>query len=69
MQDNQDAEFVENRRVLLEQFIKQLSHFTYLIESKEFEIFARGKGDVTSLLESLEPEHPADILKKFRLSF
>ena len=48
MQDNQDAEFVETRRVLLEQFIKQLSHFTYLIESKEFEIFARGKGDVTS---------------------
>ena len=36
MQDNNDAEFVEARRVLLEQFIRQLSHFAYLVESREF---------------------------------
>ncbi len=36
MQNNDDAEFVEGRRILLEQFIRQLSHFDYLLESKEF---------------------------------
>lgn len=48
MQDNKDAEFVEGRRMLLEKFIKELSHFDYLLESKEFQIFARGAGEVTS---------------------
>lgn len=43
-----DAEFVEGRRVLMEKFIRQLSHFNYLVESREFQIFARGAGEVTS---------------------
>lgn len=48
MQDKNDAEFVEARRVLLEKFMKEISHFDYLLESKEFQIFARGAGEVTS---------------------
>lgn len=48
MQDNLDSEFVEGRRMLLEKFIKELSHFDYLLESKEFQIFARGAGEVQS---------------------
>jgi len=32
-----------------------MSHFEYLIESKEFQIFCRGTGEVTSALEALEP--------------
>ena len=33
MQDNSDAEFVEGRRILLEKFIRELSHFEYLLHS------------------------------------
>lgn len=55
MADNTDAEFVESRRALLELFIRQISHFEYLIESREFQIFARGAGEVTEQLSGLEP--------------
>ena len=36
MQDNQDDQFLEERRVLLEKFIRQISYFNYLLESREF---------------------------------
>jgi len=36
MQDNNDAEFVEARRILLEGFIRGISYFDYLLESREF---------------------------------
>lgn len=52
MADNNDAEFVEGRRVLLEKFIRQCAHFEYLLESKEFQIFARGAGEVTAQLDA-----------------
>ena len=48
MQDNSDAEFVEGRRILLEKFLRELSHFEYLLQSQEFQIFCRGQGEVTS---------------------
>jgi hypothetical protein len=35
MANNDDAEFVEGRRVLLEKFVREISHFEYLLESKE----------------------------------
>lgn len=36
MQDNNDAEFVEARRILLEGFIRGIANFDYLLESREF---------------------------------
>lgn len=69
MQNNEDPEFIEMRRVLLEKFIRQISHFDYLLESKEFQIFCRGAGEVTSQLESLEPQRPIEILEKYRVNF
>ena len=36
MQDDSDAEFVEGRRILLEKFLRELSHFEYLLQSQEF---------------------------------
>jgi len=69
MADNTDAEFVEGRRALLEHFIRQISHFEYLIESREFQIFARGAGEVTEQLSGLEPQRPVETLEKFRLNF
>ena len=54
MADNNDAEFVEGRRVLLEKFLRQCSHFDYILGSVEFGTFARGAGEVTTQLEGME---------------
>lgn len=35
-QGNKDNKFIEERRTMLERFMKELSKFDYLIKSKEF---------------------------------
>ena len=69
MQGNDDADFIEGRRTLLEKFIRQISHFDYLLECREFQIFSRGQGEVTSQLDGLDPQRPIEILEKYRLNF
>jgi hypothetical protein len=69
MQSNKDAAFVEERRSLLERFIREISMFDFLIESKEFQIFARGQGEVTDQLEKLPKQSPTEILEKYKLNF
>ena len=44
------AEFVEERRRLLDRFIKEIGKKSYIICSPEFKIFARGVGDIDKLL-------------------
>jgi hypothetical protein len=51
--NNKDAKFIEERRSLLERFMKELAKFDYLIHSKEFKIFSRDKGDIEKILNSL----------------
>lgn len=50
---NNDDKFVEERRSLLERFMKELAKFDYLTQSKEFRIFARERGDIEKILGSL----------------
>lgn len=50
---SKDDKFVEERRVLLERFMKELAKFDYLTSSKEFKVFARDKGDIEKVLGSL----------------
>lgn len=50
MKGNKDEKFVEERRALLERFIREIAQYDYLVESKEFKIFARGQGEVTNEL-------------------
>lgn len=50
---NKDNKFIEERRHLLERFMKELAKFDYLIQSKEFKIFTRERGDVEKVLNSL----------------
>lgn len=69
MKGNKDEKFVEERRALLERFLRELAQYDFLIESKEFKIFARGQGEVTNELEKLPPQSPIQILEKFRLNF
>lgn len=50
---NKDDKFVEERRSLLERFMKELAKLDYLTHSKEFKIFARDRGDVGKILNGL----------------
>ena len=36
MKGNKDEKFVEERRALLERFLREIAQYDYLIESKEF---------------------------------
>jgi sorting nexin-1/2 len=69
MKGNKDEKFVEERRALLERFLREIAQYDYLIESKEFKVFARGTGEVTSELEKMPPQSPIQILEKYRLNF
>jgi sorting nexin-1/2 len=66
---DKDEQFVEERRQLLERFICELSKYNYLVESREFQIFARGEGEQTSNFETLVKETPSAILVKYRNNF
>lgn len=66
---NMDEKFIEERRALLERFLKELSKSDYLINSKEFRIFAKEKGEVDKYLNSLQRQTPIDILDKYRMIF
>jgi len=50
---SKDDKFVEERRTLLERFMKELAKFEYLTQSKEFKIFSRDKGDIEKILNTL----------------
>ena len=69
MKGNKDEKFVEERRALLERFLREIAQYDYLIESKEFKVFARGTGEVTNELEKMPPQSPIQILEKYRLNF
>lgn len=51
---NQNNEkFVEERRSLLERFMKEIAKYDYIVFSKEFKVFARGKGEIDKVLLAL----------------
>ena len=50
--------FVEERRQLLERFIRECSKYEFIIESKEFKIFSRQAGEVNELLEKMPKQTP-----------
>jgi hypothetical protein len=66
--DKEDG-FIEERRSLLNRFIYECSKFQFIIDSKEFRIFARQAGEVGDVLERLPKETPAIMLEKYRVSF
>jgi hypothetical protein len=69
MGSTKEGPFVEMRRALFERFIRELAKYEYLIESKEFQIFAHEAGEVDKRLVQLPKQQPMQILEKYRLSF
>jgi hypothetical protein len=66
---DKDEGFVEERRQLLERFIRECAKYESLIESKEFKIFARQAGEINEQMERLPKQSPSQILDKYRLNF
>lgn len=50
---NKEEGFVEERRSLLERFLKEISKYDYLVNSQEFKIFARDRGEIDKVLSTL----------------
>lgn len=59
---NKDEALIEERRELLQRFIRELAKFDYIIESKEFKLFSRGLGEVDEQLQRLPKQKPEEIL-------
>jgi sorting nexin-1/2 len=66
---NNDDKFIEERRSLLERFMKEIGKHDYIIHSKEFKTFARDKGEVEKVLNALPKQTPMQVLEKYRLNF
>lgn len=64
-----DEQFVEERRSLLERFMKEIAKYDYIVYSKEFKVFARGKGEIDKVLTALPKQTPMQVLEKYRLNF
>jgi sorting nexin-1/2 len=64
-----DEKFIDERRNLLERFMKEVAKFDYITHSKEFRIFAREKGDIEKILNGLVKQMPMQVLEKYRLNF
>ncbi len=66
--DKEDG-FIEERRSLLDRFIRECAKFEFILESQEFKIFARQSGEVGDTLEKLGDQTPGQILDKYRNVF
>jgi len=56
--DSSEAKFIEERRALLERFVRELARHDFLVESREFKIFARQPGEVDTMLKNLPIQTP-----------
>ena len=66
---NKDEKFIEERRALLERFMKEVAKFDYLTQSREFKVFTRERGDIEKTLNSMLKQSPMQILEKYRSCF
>lgn len=68
--DNKDETFLELRRSLLERFVRECSKYEFIVESREFRLFARNTaGEVDVILYKLQRQTPTQILEKYRINF
>ncbi len=66
---NKTDAFIEERRLLLEKFLKECAKYDYVLRSAEFKLFSREKGEIDKLLHHLPPQSPTQILEKYRACF
>ena len=70
---NKKTDFVRDRMVFLERFLKIVSKNYFLLNSEEFKIFSRPRGDqaesIENALKHLAKPTPDSILERLRLTF
>ena len=66
---NKDQQFVEERRSLLEKFLKECAKYDYIIFSPEFKVFGREPGEISRRLNMMPIQTSNQILEKYRLHF
>lgn len=69
MLNSDKEEFINERRALLERLMKEMAKYDYIVFSKEFKVFARGKGEIDKVLFALPKQTPMQVLEKYRLNF
>ena len=62
-------EMIEDRRALLERFLKECTRFDYIMTSQEFKIFTRGSGEIDKVLSTMAKQTPIQIVEKYRNTF
>lgn len=67
--DNSNKRFIDQRRHHLEQYLKRLSAYEYLVESEEFQTFSRPTGDIEKSLKALRKQTYPAIVKKYQTIF
>lgn len=67
--NKKNEEFVDERMNLLERFMKEIAKYDYIIFSKEFKVFSRGKGEIDKVLYAIPKQTPMQVLEKYRLNF
>ena len=61
---NKEIKFINERRFYLERFLKKMSQFVFLINTPEFQAFARPNGEVEKCLNALPKVMTWDIVEK-----
>ena len=49
--------------------MKEAAKYDYIVFSKEFKVFARGKGEIDKVLYALPKQTPMQVLEKYRVNF
>lgn len=63
---NKEQKFLQDRCYYLERYLKKMSQFEFLVNSKEFMIFSRPAGDIDKLLGQVPKLPSYEIVDKFR---
>jgi hypothetical protein len=63
---NKDVKFLNERRFYLERFLKKMSPYKFMLNSSEFQCFARPTGDVDKSLNALPKMTTSDIVERLK---
>jgi len=63
---NKDIKFLNERRFYLERFLKKMSPYKFVLNSSEFQCFARPSSDVEKSLNALPKITTAEIVERLK---
>lgn len=67
MTGNKGDKFVEDRCYFLDRFMKQMSKYSFLLNSDTFKVFARPSGEVEKVLNMHPKPNPESMIERFKM--